>query len=318
MTSVTPLSSSRLTPSRLNPSIEMTWISNSSASPIRSSSSRNFVQLMTGQRVEFAGVAAAVHPAVVAGGAPQRGVGVAADEDGHRLGRRGRHLGLREVVELAVVLEVVAGRETPDDVDALVHPLAALGERDAHDLVVLRPRAGADAEGEPVVEHRGQRAGLLGHQGGRADRQLEHEDVEVQLRGHRGQRPDQRERLDERLAVEEFAVAVRGVRILRVRLVGVGDAVRDGHRVVSGLVGGLGQRDVELRIGHGFRIGEPHESDTRTRSTFGRWNPRASGITAGLWLVVPVALTVCVRRKRSITCDTAFQNRLVLPCSGRV
>ena len=105
-------------------------------------------------------------------------------------------------------------------VDALVHPLAALGERHAHDLVVLGPRAGADAEAEPVVEHRRQRAGLLGHQRGRPDRQLEDEDVEVQLRGHRGQRADQRERLDERLAVEELAVAVLGVRVLRVRLVG--------------------------------------------------------------------------------------------------
>ena len=97
----------------------------------------------------------------------------------------GRHLGLRDVVELAVELEVVTGCQALDDLDALVHSLAALGERDAHQFVVLRPRAGADAEPEPVAEDRRQRSGLLGDQRRRPDRQLQHEEVEPQRRCHR-------------------------------------------------------------------------------------------------------------------------------------
>ena len=53
-------------------------------------------------------------------------------------------------------------------VDALVNSLAALGERHTHQLVVLGPRAGADAEAHPVADQRGQRTGLLGHQCRRA------------------------------------------------------------------------------------------------------------------------------------------------------
>ena len=170
----------------------------------------------------------------------------------------GRHLRLRDVVELAVVLEEVARGQAADDVDALVHPLAALGARHAQQFVVLGPRAGADAEAEPVVEERRQRTGLLGDQRRRADRQLEHEGVEPQRGRHRAQCAGEDERLDERLAVEEFAVAVGGVGILRVRLERVGDAVGDGHRVVAGLLGGLGQRDVVRRVGHRLGIGEPH------------------------------------------------------------
>ena len=136
-------------------------------------------------------IAAAVHPPVVAGRATQRHVGVAADEDRDRLGGRRGHLRLRDVVELAVEFEVLAGCQALDDRDAFVHPLAASGERHVHQFVVLGPRAGADAESESVVEQRRQRAGLLGDQRGRTDRQLEDEHVELQRRRRRAQRAGQ-------------------------------------------------------------------------------------------------------------------------------
>src|SRR6185312_5064809 len=112
--------------------------------------------------------AAAVHPAVAADRTAQSGLGVPTDEYRNRLGRRGGHFGLRDVIELAVELEVVTRRQSLDDLDALVHPLAALGEWDTQQLVVLPPRAGTDAEPEPVAEDRRQRPGLLGHQRRRA------------------------------------------------------------------------------------------------------------------------------------------------------
>ena len=183
---------------------------------------------------------------------------MAADEDRDRLRWRRRHFRFRDVVELAVELEVPAGREAFDDLDALVHSLTALRERNTHQLVVLRPRAGADAEPQPVVEQRRQRPGLLGHQRRWPDRQLEHEEVELQGRGDRAQRAGHHEGLDERLAVQELAVAVRGVRVLRVGLERIGNAVRDRHRVIARRLGGFGQRDVVRRVGHCLGKGEAH------------------------------------------------------------
>ena len=210
------------------------------------------------ESVEFLRVAAAVHPAVGAGRAAQRRVGVAADQDRNRLRRSGSHLRLGNVIELAVEFEVVAGGQPADDLDALVNSLAALGERDTHQLVVLGPRAGADAEPHPVADQRRQRTGLLGHQRRRPDRQLEDEEVESQRRRHRAEGGGQHERLDERLAVQEFAVAVGRVRILRVGLERIGDAVRNCHAGVPGCFGGLCQRNVKRRVGHRLRIAEPH------------------------------------------------------------
>jgi len=135
------------------------------------------------------------------------------------------------------------------DLDELVHPPAAPGEWNVQQLVVLGPRAGADAEPESVVEQRGHRSGLLGHQRRRPDRQFEDEHVELQRRRDRAQGAGQHERLDDLLAVEELAVAVGGVRIRRVRFVGIGEAVRDGHGVKAGPLGRLRQRDVVLRVG---------------------------------------------------------------------
>ena len=210
------------------------------------------------QPIEFFRVAAAVHPAVRACRAPQRRVGVAADQDRDRLCRGGSHLRLGYVVELAVELEVVAGRQSADDLDALVNSLAALGERDTHQLVVLGPRAGADAQAHPVADQRGKRTRLLGDQSRRPDRKLEDEEVEPQRGRYRAQGGGQHERLDERLAVQEFAIAVGRVRVLRVGLERIGDAVGNCHAGVPGRLRGLCQRNVERRVRHCLRVAEPH------------------------------------------------------------
>ena len=97
-------------------------------------------------------VAAAVDPAVAAHRGPaQRRLGVAADEERQRPARDRALLDAGDVVDLAVVLEPVAGEQAADDVHALVGPLAPPLERHVAHLVVLRPRAGADAQREPVV-----------------------------------------------------------------------------------------------------------------------------------------------------------------------
>ena len=210
------------------------------------------------QFVEVFGTAA-VHPAVVAGGPAQCGIGMPTDQDRDRLGGSRRHLGLGDVVELAVELEVFAGGQAADDLDALVHPFAALGERHTHQLVILRPRTGADAEADAVADQRDQRAGLLGHQCGRADGEFEDEEVEVQGGGHRAERGRDHKRLDERLTVEELPVAVGGVGVFGVGLERIGDAVGDRHRVVAGRLSGFGQRNVVARIGHRFGVGESHQ-----------------------------------------------------------
>ena len=96
--------------------------------------------------------AAGTHPAVgETRRAPEVGVAVPADQHRHRLRRHRLHLDRREVVELAVVLEVPAGGETAHDLDALVEPPAPALPRQLDDLVVVGPRARADAEHEAVV-----------------------------------------------------------------------------------------------------------------------------------------------------------------------
>ena len=82
------------------------------------------------QRVELAdrlGQLLARHhragPAVAdAGGPPQRHIGVAADVERHRLRRRGAHLQLVEVEELAVELDHAAAEDQLDHLDHLVDP----------------------------------------------------------------------------------------------------------------------------------------------------------------------------------------------------
>ena len=200
-----------------------------------------------------------MHPAVIAGGAAERGVGVSADQNRDRLGGRRRHLGLGDVVELAVKLEVLTGGESADDFDALVHALAAFGEGHTHQLVVLRPRAGAHTESDSIADQRDQRTGLFGDQGRRADRQFEDEEVEVQRRGDRAERGGDHEGLDEGFAIEELTVAVGGIRVFGVGFKRIGDAVGDRHRVVPGCLGRFGQRNVVARVGHGFGKSESHQ-----------------------------------------------------------
>ncbi len=85
--------------------------------------------------------------------------------------------------------------------------LPRLANGTPHQFVVLRPRTRPDPESDAVPDQRGQRAGLLGHQGRRADRQFEHEEIELEPFGHGAQRRGEQERLDERLAVQKLPVA---------------------------------------------------------------------------------------------------------------
>src|SRR2546423_4329370 len=115
----------------------------------------NLVQPLD-ESVEFSWLAAAVHPAVAAGRAFECRFGVAADENRNRPIWRRRHFRFRDVVELAVEFEILAGRQSTDDLDAFIHSLAALRKWHTHQVVVLRPRAGPDAQSEPVAEQGGQ------------------------------------------------------------------------------------------------------------------------------------------------------------------
>src|SRR5205085_1668661 len=104
------------------------------------------------QAIELFAVTAGVHPAVtLADGPAQRVVDVAADEQRDLLARAGAQLELVDVVELALVAEELPGRESTQDVHALVHPLATAGPVDLHVGEVLGPRRDADAESESVV-----------------------------------------------------------------------------------------------------------------------------------------------------------------------
>jgi hypothetical protein len=125
-------------------------------------------------------------------------------------------------------------------------------------LVVLPPRAGPDAQDEPVAGEHGGRGGLLGGQHRVADGELEHEGDEPQLAGDRAQGGDERERLEEGLVLEELAAAVGIERVPAAGVLRVADAVRDHHRREPGLLGGAGQRGVEGRVGHRLGVAEPH------------------------------------------------------------
>ncbi len=213
------------------------------------------------QPVELLAVATGVHPAVaLQHRSPQRGVHVTTDEQRHLLGRRGRLLHRGQLVELAVVAEELAAVQAAQDVDALVHPLAAPLPRHPQRDEVLRPRGQADAQSQPVVAQVGDRADLLGHQHGRPHGQLQHERREPQRARHRGEVGHQDQRLDELLVLEELAVAGVGVGVRRVGLPRVDQGVGDRHRGVAGGLRGLGQGGVVPGVRHGFGIGEPHRN----------------------------------------------------------
>ncbi len=204
-------------------------------------------------------VSPAVHPAVAqAGGPAQRGVRVTADEHRDRLGGHRRDLDGGHGEALALELEVASPGQPAQDRDRLLQPAPAAGPVDAEHVVVLAPRAGADAQGQPVAGEHRRRGRLLGQQHRVADRRLHDERGEPQPAGHRAERGDQRERLEERLVLQELAAAVGVVRVGAGGVQRVADAVRYHHRVVAGLLGGAGQRRVERRVGHRLRVAEPH------------------------------------------------------------
>src|ERR1700722_3302333 len=205
------------------------------------------------------GVAPTVQPAgPIDGGSLQSGLVVASDEDRHGGTGCRAYLDGWHVEDLAVELEETTGHQPAHDGDLLVHPLAPACPGHTANLIVLGPRARADTEQEPVVgQHRG-RADLLRDEHRLADRQLDHERDEAEILGQRPHGGNERERLQERLVLEEFPGPVRvegggGVRHLR-----VADAVGHDHGVVARRLGGLGQREVEGRVRHRLGIRETH------------------------------------------------------------
>ena len=219
-------------------------------------------------------VTTAVQPAVTPGRPPEGGCGVAADQDGQRLRGHRAELDRPDVVALAVELEVPTGGQAAHDGDGLVHAPAPTLPRHADQLVVLGPGAGPDPEGQPVVGQDGDRRGLLGHDERMAHRQLQHEGDEADPLRHRPHGRDQRERLEERLAVEEFTGAVGIERIGRVRHLRIAEAVGDHHRVVARLLDRPGQGQVVGRVDHRLRIREPHQASLH--STWARSAPSSS------------------------------------------
>ncbi len=208
---------------------------------------------------ELGGVAARVDPAVAgASRAPQRDVGVTADQQRDRgLGRRA-DLAPLELQHVAVVLEPVAGHEAPEHVDHLVHARTAPFPRDVHRREVLGPRADPDAEAQAVVAEHGDARGLLGDEDDGSHRELQHEGREADAVRLRREIGDEGERLDDRLVLEEGAIAVGRVRIERVGLGREDQAVGHDEGVVAGLLGRLRERREEGGVAERLCIAEAH------------------------------------------------------------
>ena len=137
-------------------------------------------------------------PPVVAGGPLERGVAGAADVHRDRRGDRRVHLELGEVVEVAVVLDHLAGPHLAQHVELLVGPLAPLAERLLHEVELLLAPAHADAEGHPVARDGGGGADRLGHVEHVAHREHVHVGEEVEPLGGRGHRADRHPRVGPR------------------------------------------------------------------------------------------------------------------------
>src|SRR5262249_16220072 len=90
--------------------------------------------------------------------------------------------------------------------------------------------------------------------------ELQHERREPDARRVRGEVGNQHERLDDRLVLEEGAIAVGGVRGPRVRACGKDQTVRHDERVLSGVFGRNRQRREKAWIAERFGITEPHSS----------------------------------------------------------
>ena len=152
-------------------------------------------------------------PAVAdARGALQRHVGVAADIERHRLGRRRAHLQLVEVVELAVELDHAAGKHELDHLDHLVDALAPLRVWDAAPFEFLRRPADPDAEPEPVLGQVRHRPHLACQQQRVAGTELHHVRVEPQFRRHRAHRACDDQRIGPRGVLVPHPRTVGGVR----------------------------------------------------------------------------------------------------------
>ena len=192
-----------------------------------------------------------MHPSVSQASSPlERRFGMATDEYRHRMTGHRRHLHGRDVEDLAVVLEPPIRCQAAHDLDALVHPLSAPLPRHVGEGVILRPRAGAHAEHEPVTGQHGDRARLLGDQDRMPNRELDHERREPDAFGDGADSGDERERLDEGLVLQELPSPVGVVGVGGVRLPRVGQAVGHHEVVVPGLLDRLGQRRVEGRVDH--------------------------------------------------------------------
>ena len=181
-----------------------------------------------------------------------------ADKDRHGTTRCRTHLYGRDVENFAVELEEAAGHEAAYDGDLSSMRLPRRSQGTPADLVVLGPRARADAEDEAVVGQDGGRAHLFGDQDRLADRQLDHEGDEADALGDRTHGRDDRERLEEGFVIEELAGAVGVERVRGVGDFGVADGVGDDEGVESGILGGPGQGQVVRGLDHGLRIREPH------------------------------------------------------------
>ena len=142
------------------------------------------------------------------------------------------------------------------DLDRLVEAGAAALPRLAHRHEVLGPRADADAEAAAGCRTARPRWPPAWPAAPRAHRRLEHERREPQALGDRRQPRDQGERLDDRLVLEELAVAVGRVRVAGVGRCRVDQAVRHGERVEPGLLGRLGQGGEERRVAERLGVGE--------------------------------------------------------------
>src|SRR5262249_30185346 len=95
---------------------------------------------------------------------------------------------------------------------------------------------------------------------------------------HRPQSRNQRERLKERLVLQELAGAVRVERIHAGRVLRIADAIRDDHGVEAGFLGGPGQRRVKRRGGHRLGVAESHVSLTpRSRTCSSGKSIRSEG-----------------------------------------
>ena len=165
-----------------------------------------------------------------------------------------------------MVLEPTACHEAAQHVDHLVHALAAPFPRHVHRREVLGPRADADAEPQAVVAEHADARGLLGDEHDGPHRELQHEGGEQDASRARGEVGDEGEGLDDRLVLEEGAVAVGGVRVERVRLGREDQAVGHDERVVARVLGGLRERREERGVTEGLGVAESHGRDHARRA----------------------------------------------------